>query len=255
MADTKSPNRTPQKGSPKENKSRKTSDEKEKRHFRSHGSKDTHSNNNNNKKGHQNKPRHKNDNQKRSDNKKLKPVSDLTEKNPEVKKVETEKKKNIKIVDEEKLKKKTLGLSILECPCSMSPTEGCSDCSPNSQLENSNQRQEDNSAIEKNNLDVNTSKKEHDVSIIDTKFLIASPRNLHKEKSVLESDNELDDPLNESINDFSNDPFGDGESMLTNDEINAIFKTASKDTALSGNSEPFLEESCLLYTSPSPRDS
>jgi len=100
LIDTKSPNRTTQKGSPKENKSRKTSDEKERRNSRSHSSsKDTHSSNYyNNKKGHQSKPRHKNENQRRSDNKKLKPVVDLVEKNQKMKKVGIENLKVVKIV-------------------------------------------------------------------------------------------------------------------------------------------------------------
>jgi len=232
LIDTKSPNRTTQKGSPKENKSRKTSDEKERRNSRSHSSsKDTHSSNYyNNKKGHQSKPRHKNENQRRSDNKKLKPVVDLVEKNQKMKKVGTENLKVVKIVDEEKLKQKALGLSILECPCSMSPTEGCSDCSPDSK--------KDNSTVANNNLNVNTSKKEQDGSVIDTKFLIASPRNLHKEKSVLESDTEIDGPLNGSIDGLSNDPFGENESSLTPDEVNAMFKNVeNKDTSVNRNRE------------------
>ena len=141
------------------------------------------------------------------------------------------------------MKKKTLGLSILECPCSLSSSESCADCSPTASKENS--------CVESETLNVDTEKNDQTSSVIDTKFLIASPRALHKEKSALDSDNEESTPLIGSIDNISNGHSNNNNSAMTHDEINSLFNNATKDggdrhSSVSDNSDLFVFEEELF---------
>ena len=192
---TQSPSRSSSKGS-SESKSRKSSEEKDRRH-----SSASRSNHSRDRKSSQSKSNQNNTSKQseKSDKNKRKPASSSTRSNKEEVEQKSNKTKSplkpekpkLTKEEEERMKKKNLGLSILECPCSLSPSDNCDDCSPTAVKEN-NQNQN-------NNLNVDSEKNDQTGSVIDTKFLIASPRALQKEKSVLDSDNEEDTSLMESM--------------------------------------------------------
>ena len=235
---TQSPSRSSSKGS-SESKSRKSSEEKDRRH-----SSASRSNHSRDRKSSQSKSNQ--NNTKQSDKNKRKPSSSSTRSNKEEVEQKSNKTKSplkpekpkLTKEEEERMKKKNLGLSILECPCSLSPSDNCDDCSPTAVKENSQNQN--------NNLNVDSEKNDQTGSVIDTKFLIASPRALQKEKSVLDSDNEEDTSLMESMDNIPHQNSNTINLTMTHDEINTMFTAADgkkdRHSSVSGNSDLLFSE-------------
>lgn len=239
---TQSPNRSSSKGSA-DNKSRKSSEEKDRRHSsasRSHHNRDRKSSQSKSSQISSSKQSDK------TDKTKKKPSLSTTKSNKEeveqksnrAKSLVKQEKPKLTKEEEERIKKKNLGLSILECPCSLSSSENCDDCSPTAAKEKSQNGS--------NHLAVDTENNDQTGSVIDTKFLIASPRALQKEKSVLESDNEEETSLMESMDNIPHKITNTNHVSMTHDEINTMFTATDgkKDrlSSVSGNSDLFVSE-------------
>lgn len=236
-----SPSRSSSKGS-SDSKSRKSSEEKDRRHSsasRSNHSRDRKSSQSKSNQNSTSKQSDKSDKTKRKSTTKSN-KEEVEQKSNKTKSPVKQEKPKLTKEEEERMKKKNLGLSILECPCTLTSPVNCDDYSPTSTQEN-NQNQS-------NNLIVDTEKNDQTGSVIDTKFLIASPRALQKEKSVLDSDNEEDTSLMESMDNISHPNSNNNNNIsMTHDEINTMFTAAAdgkkdRGSSVSGNSDLFVSE-------------
>ena len=253
---TQSPSRSSSKGS-SDSKSRKSSEEKDRRHSSS-------SSRSRDRKSSQSKSNQSTTFPKQSEKSSKGKSSTPSKKNDERKDdsqhkvVEKKEKPKLTKEQEEKLRQKTLGLSILECPCSLTPSENCTDCSPIAE-----KKEMVSQDVRLNETPEKIEKSEG--SVIDTKFLVASPRALPKEKSALDSDNEELEPSNQSVDNLlSNDYSNNNTSSMTHDEINSLFTNVKKDgdrhSSVSGNSDLFVSEeglsnSAITISSSSDNDS
>lgn len=124
--------------------------------------------------------------------------------------------------DSRKHKQKVLGHSLLECPCACALPEGCDGCSPNPKSTNPVKPESDQNQDQLN----------IEQGVIDTKFLVASPVTVHKERSVLESESEGECGYSDTMEHFDNivnqSPSNQSPSKpMTHDEINALFTNAA----------------------------
>ena len=124
--------------------------------------------------------------------------------------------------------------------------DGCNDCSPHASKENSPVTKKETTTqpvVDSLAVGVEIDTNEDKESVIDNKFLVASPRTMHKEKSVLDSDTEENFEASSSECMAVDAVTENGDNCLSHNEINAMFGRLAVEGNRGGtSSEPNFSE-------------